>query len=140
MLRDSHMLIFPNPKGLLFRNHIDSLCSTFNIFYVLQQNTDTGLITFTQTGVRFINMFAPIFDEAADKVNSEFPSCKREYLWEVDCATKLLLANDFHISKYPPTLNAVRKWPSCSKRNIEEQRSRRRPSLIFCSGAIGRSR
>jgi|688.fasta_scaffold1400522_1 thiol-disulfide isomerase/thioredoxin len=47
-------------------------------------NTELVLINFYADWCRFSNMLAPIFDEAADKVTSEFPS-SRVILGKVDC-------------------------------------------------------
>ena len=47
-------------------------------------NTELVLINFYADWCRFSNMLAPIFDEAADKVSSEFPSSK-VVLGKVDC-------------------------------------------------------
>ena len=51
----------------------------------LAANTELVLINFYADWCRFSNMLAPIFDEAADKVASEFPEKGKVVLGKVDC-------------------------------------------------------
>ncbi len=61
-----------------------SVISFTLVFFCPTANTELVLINFYADWCRFSNMLAPIFDEAADKVTSEFPS-SRVILGKVDC-------------------------------------------------------
>jgi len=70
-------------------------------------------------------MLAPIFDEAADKIASEFPEKGKVVLGKVDCDKETSIGTRFHISKYP-TLKAVRNGQLFKK----EYRGQRSPEAF----------
>ncbi|XP_003739745.1 endoplasmic reticulum resident protein 44 [Galendromus occidentalis] len=62
-------------------------------------------INFYADWCRFSQILQPIFDEAATKLQAEFPG--RVLLAKVDCDQQTSIASKFHITKYP-TLKTVR--------------------------------
>lgn len=66
-------------------------------------------------------MLAPIFDEAADKVATEFPESGKVVMGKVDCDRENSVATRFHITKYP-TLKVIRNGLP-TKREFRGQRS-----------------
>ncbi|KAL1140835.1 hypothetical protein AAG570_000763 [Ranatra chinensis] len=66
-------------------------------------------------------MLAPIFDEAADKVASEFPTPGQVVMGKVDCDKEGSVATRFHITKYP-TLKVIRNGQP-AKREYRGKRS-----------------
>ncbi|GAB0087217.1 endoplasmic reticulum resident protein 44 [Sergentomyia squamirostris] len=78
-------------------------------------------INFYAEWCRFSNILAPIFDEAADAVNKEFPDAGRVVMGKVDCDKENSVATRFHITKYP-TLKVIRNGQPM-KREYRGQRS-----------------
>ncbi|XP_046642938.1 endoplasmic reticulum resident protein 44-like [Daphnia pulicaria] len=109
---------------VLFRLFSHGECGAVQLtadnFDTIIANTELVLINFYADWCRFSNMLAPIFDEAADKVTSEFPS-SRVILGKVDCDKDTSIGTRFHISKYP-TLKAVRNG-QLFKKEYRGQRS-----------------
>ncbi|KAK6624957.1 hypothetical protein RUM43_005248 [Polyplax serrata] len=66
-------------------------------------------------------MLAPIYDEAADKVHSEFTTPGQVVMGKVDCDRDSSVASRFHITKYP-TLKLFRNGQP-AKREYRGQRS-----------------
>jgi len=59
-------------------------------------------INFYADWCRFSNMLAPIWDEAADKINAEFQNMPGKVaVGKVDCDKESSLGSRFHITKYP---------------------------------------
>ncbi|XP_022662951.1 endoplasmic reticulum resident protein 44-like isoform X2 [Varroa jacobsoni] len=76
-------------------------------------------INFYADWCRFSQILQPIFDEAAVKLEAEFPG--KVLLAKVDCDAQTTLAGKFHITKYP-TLKTVRNG-SMLKREYRKSRS-----------------
>lgn len=79
----------PSPYTFAMEFFVLTLYFVLFVFFALfffcpTANTELVLINFYADWCRFSNMLAPIFDEAADKVTSEFPS-SRVILGKVDC-------------------------------------------------------
>lgn len=78
-------------------------------------------INFYADWCRFSNMLAPIWDEAAEKAEKEFPEKGKVVFAKVDCDKEGNLGTRFHITKYP-TLKYVRNG-QLAKREYRGQRS-----------------
>ncbi|OQR75043.1 endoplasmic reticulum resident protein 44-like [Tropilaelaps mercedesae] len=76
-------------------------------------------INFYADWCRFSQILSPIFDEAAAKLQAEFPG--KVLLAKVDCDQQTSLAGKFHITKYP-TLKTVRNG-SMMKKEYRKSRS-----------------
>jgi endoplasmic reticulum resident protein 44 len=70
-------------------------------------STDLVFINFYADWCRFSNMLAPIFNEAADKINAEFPDRTKVILGRVDCDRQGSISSRYKVSKYP-TLKLIR--------------------------------
>jgi len=78
-------------------------------------------INFYADWCRFSNMLAPIWDEAAEKAEKEFPEKGKVVFAKVDCDKHSNLGTRFHITKYP-TIKYVRNG-EMAKREYRGQRS-----------------
>lgn len=90
-----------------------------NIDNILAEN-EFVFINFYADWCRFSNMLAPIWDEGADKIDSEMAG-KSVVVGKVDCDKEGALGTRFHITKYP-TIKSVRNG-QLSKREYRGQRS-----------------
>jgi len=90
-----------------------------NIDSVLENN-DLVLINFYADWCRFSSMLAPIWDQGADKVATEF-SDKKVVLGKVDCPSEGSLGSRFHITKYP-TIKVVQNG-QLAKKEFRGQRT-----------------
>ncbi|KAK2723204.1 endoplasmic reticulum resident protein 44-like isoform X1 [Artemia franciscana] len=77
------------------------------------------ILNFYADWCRFSNMLAPIFDEAADKIQAQFPG--RAVLGKVDCETDSSISQRFAITKYP-TIKVIKNG-QVSKKEYRGQRS-----------------
>ncbi|XP_052899953.1 endoplasmic reticulum resident protein 44 isoform X1 [Anopheles moucheti] len=77
-----------------------------NIDMTLASN-ELVLINFYADWCRFSNILQPIFDEAAEKVQTAFPESGKVVMGKVDCDRESAVASRFHITKYP-TLKVLR--------------------------------
>lgn len=112
----------------------------FMIFYIFYNPTDSGAVQLTSSNLdntlaenelvfinfyadwcRFSNLLQPVFDEAAEKIQKEFPEPGRVVLGKVDCDKETSISSRFHITKYP-TLKVVRNGQP-AKREYRGQRS-----------------
>jgi len=84
-------------------------------------NNEFVFINFYADWCRFSNMLAPIWDEAAEKAEKEFPQQGKIVFAKVDCDKESNLGSRFHITKYP-TLKYVRNG-QVAKREYRGQRS-----------------
>lgn len=88
----------------LFYNPINSgaiQLNPDNIEATLKDN-ELVFINFYADWCRFSNMLAPIWDEAADKINAEFQNMPGKVaVGKVDCDKESSLGSRFHITKYP---------------------------------------
>ncbi|XP_063225087.1 endoplasmic reticulum resident protein 44 [Bacillus rossius redtenbacheri] len=94
--------------------------TTGNLDTILASN-ELVIINFYADWCRFSNMLAPIFDEAASKVQEEFPEQGQVVMGKVDCDKEGAVATRFHITKYP-TLKVMRNGQP-TKREYRGQRS-----------------
>jgi len=88
----------------LFFNPIDSgaiQLDSSNIDSTLAEN-EFVFVNFYADWCRFSNMLAPIWDEAADKINAKFQGSQTKVVvGKVDCDKEGNLGTRFHITKYP---------------------------------------
>ncbi|XP_062840148.1 endoplasmic reticulum resident protein 44 isoform X2 [Anolis carolinensis] len=122
--------IFPQPGArLLFflvswlfnpaRSEITSLDSG-NIDDILN-NADVALVNFYADWCRFSQMLHPIFEEASNVINEDFPNKNQVVFARVDCDQHSDIAQRYRISKYP-TLKLFRNG-MMMKREYRGQRS-----------------
>jgi len=78
-------------------------------------------INFYADWCRFSNMLSPIWDEAAEKAEKEFPEKGKVVFAKVDCDKHSNLGTRFHITKYP-TIKYVRNG-EMAKKEYRGQRS-----------------
>jgi len=88
----------------LFYNPINSgaiQLNPDNIESILKDN-ELVFINFYADWCRFSNMLAPVWDEAADKINEKFKDNPgKVVVGKVDCDKESSLGSRFHITKYP---------------------------------------
>jgi len=84
------------------------------------QNNDLVIINFYADWCRFSNMLAPVWDQTADKVATEFAD-KKVVIGKVDCDKESSLGGKYHITKYP-TLKYIQNGV-LAKREYRGQRS-----------------
>jgi len=108
----------------LFFNPIDSgaiQLDSSNIDSTLAEN-EFVFVNFYADWCRFSNMLAPIWDEAADKINAKFQGSQTKVVvGKVDCDKEGGLGTRFHITKYP-TLKYIVNG-ELAKREYRGQRS-----------------
>jgi len=90
-----------------------------NIDTVLASN-EFVFINFYADWCRFSNMLAPIWDEGADKINTEMAG-QSVFVGKVDCDAHAALGTRFHITKYP-TIKYLRNG-QLAKKEYRGQRS-----------------
>ncbi|CAG7835685.1 unnamed protein product [Allacma fusca] len=83
-------------------------------------------VNFYADWCRFSNLLAPIFNEAAEKVEKEFGETGRVVLGRVDCDKQSSIASRYKVSKYP-TLKLIRNGIALKK----EYRGQRSPEAFL---------
>lgn len=98
------------------------LCIIFNNIWIhVSATNELVFVNFYADWCKFSNMLAPIYDEAAEKVHSEFRTPGQIVMGKVDCDRDSSVASRFHITKYP-TLKLFRNGQP-AKREYRGQRS-----------------
>lgn len=92
-----------------------------NVYKTVLATHELVFINFYADWCKFSNMLAPIYDEAAKQIHSEFTKAGQVVLGKVDCDSHEALASRFHITKYP-TLKLFRNGQP-AKREYRGQRS-----------------
>ncbi|KAF4533117.1 hypothetical protein B566_EDAN003837 [Ephemera danica] len=93
-----------------------------DIFPLLYISTnELVLVNFYADWCRFSNLLAPVWDEAAKLIATEFPEAGQVILGKVDCDQEGAIATRYHITKYP-TLKVFRNG-QVTKREYRGQRS-----------------
>jgi endoplasmic reticulum resident protein 44 len=111
-----------------FHNPTDSGAVEFdsNNFDALVASKELVFINFYADWCRFSNLLAPIFNEAADKIDKEFGHTGRVVLGRVDCDKQSSIASRYKVSKYP-TLKLIRNGITVKK----EYRGQRSPDAFY---------
>lgn len=91
-----------------------------NIDAVVAQN-DVVFVNFYAEWCKFSRLLAPIFEQTASKIKTEYPQANRVALGRVDCDKEADVCAAYHISKYP----SLKLWRSgqVAKKEYRGQRT-----------------
>lgn len=91
-----------------------------NLDGLISQN-QLVFLNFYTDWCRFSQILAPVFDEAATKINQEFPEAGQVLFGKIDCDKESAIAGRYHVNKYP-TLKLIQNG-KVMKREYRGQRS-----------------